>query len=77
MTNKAHRVRTARGLVQLLQQALRTAARKRRMGDQEFRVTLSHKHATVRVTPAHPEVLADREVRDIVKRIENLLQKNR
>lgn len=74
--SKAARVRVVRTMLPILYARLQDALRKRRQKPVEFKVTVSHKHAKVKVKPLMPEIMDDREVRDAVKRMETLLARN-
>lgn len=77
MTSKAQRVRVARNMLPILYARLQDALKKRRREPIEFKITLSHKHATVTVKPKPADdVMQDREVRDVVTRIKKLLSQN-
>lgn len=71
----AARTRTLRRMLPILYAALQDALRKRRMKPVEFKIVTSHTHAKVKITPDVPEVLADREVVDVVKRMQKLMRR--
>lgn len=77
MTSKTQRTRVARNMLPILYARLQDALKKRRREPTEFKITLSHKNATVTVRPKPADdVMADREVVDVVTRIKKLLSQN-
>ena len=75
-TSKAMRVRVVRTILPVIYARLQDALRKRRMAPVEFKLTVSHKNARVKVSPHIEAVMNDREVRDALKRAASLLTQN-
>ena len=77
MTSKAQRTRVARNMLAVLYTRLQDALKKRKREPIEFKLTLSHKNATVNIKPTPADdIIGDREVVDVLARIKSLLEKN-